>query len=80
MDLEMDDADEPPRPIDFTQTTFPSILASETTFDPSAPFFFPLPRDEHGLVDLPGRGPRPRDLSDVLKIMPGDNFWRTETE
>lgn len=68
-----------------------ALLGEKTMFDPNAVFFFPLPRDENGLVELTEgnrRGPRPRDLVDVLKVegwngsgsTGGGGFWKTETE
>lgn len=104
VDLELDDLDlnEPittqtmPAPIHIHRAPTPPpipIQTLEANMDPNAPFFFPLPRDENGLVDLPWnqasrRGPRPRDLVDVLKVegwkattgTSGGGFWRTETE
>ncbi|KAG8994861.1 hypothetical protein FRB94_009638 [Tulasnella sp. JGI-2019a] len=71
-------------------SSLPPTVETTSLFDPNAPFFFSLPRDENGIANLPGdnrRGPRPRDLIDVLKVEgwnattgASGGFWRTETD
>ncbi|KAG8843419.1 hypothetical protein FRB96_004052 [Tulasnella sp. 330] len=96
VDLDLEDLDlNEQEPIAQTKSTpvvrsLPPAVETSTLLDPNAPFFFPLPRDENGLVNLPGdnrRGPRPRDLVDVLKVEgwnatigASGGFWRTETD
>ncbi|KAG8926572.1 hypothetical protein FRC02_008797 [Tulasnella sp. 418] len=65
----------------------PTLQVSENiVFDPSTPFFFMLPRDSDGQLDLLGgswsgrKGGKPKDVIDVLNADISLKFWRTENE